>query len=200
MYAYMRGELAEINPDHVVLDVNGIGYRIYLPTRYFDRLVVGENVKIFTHLSVREDAMVLYGFLSKDDLTMFKLLIGVSGIGPKGGIAILSMYNADDIRFAILSGDAKTISKASGIGPKTAQRVIIDLKDKVSLEEAIEAKFENENTQTSGSALSQARNDAILALNALGYSQAESLKVVSKIDITPEMDVEDILRLALKNM
>lgn len=199
MYAYMRGELVELNLDHIVLDVNGIGYQIYIPTRYYDTLVIGETVKIYTYLSVREDAMVLYGFLSKDDLDIFKLLIGVSGIGPKGGVAILSMYSSDDIRFAILSGDSKTISKASGIGPKTAQRVIIDLKDKVSLEETIEKKF-NEEPSSINNQLSQARNDAILALNALGYSQAESLKVVSKLDISPDMDVEDILRLALKSM
>lgn len=144
--------------------------------------------------------MILYGFLSKDDLEIFKLLITVSGIGPKGGLAILSTLPADDLRFAILSGDSKAISKAPGIGAKTAQRVILDLKDKLSLEDAFEKKLENQASGAAVSMNSAVKNDAVMALNALGYSSTESLKAVSKVDITEDMDVEDVLKLALKNM
>lgn len=140
------------NIDSIVVEAAGVGYLIYIPTQYFDMLPdEGEDVKIYTYLCVREDAMILYGFLSKDDLEIFKLLITVSGIGPKGGLAILSTLPADDLRFAILSGDSKAISKAPGIGAKTAQRVILDLKDKLSLEDAFEKKLEN---QASGAAVS----------------------------------------------
>ena len=144
--------------------------------------------------------MILYGFLSKDDLEIFKLLNTVSGIGPKGGLAILSTLSADDLRFAILSGDSKAISKAPGIGAKTAQRVILDLKDKLSLEDAFEKKLENQASGVAASMNSTVKNDAVMALNALGYSSTESLKAVSKVDITEDMDVEDVLKLALKNM
>ena len=201
MYAYIKGELAEKNIDHIVVEAGGIGYLIYVPAQSIDYLPdEGDQIKVYTYLYIREDAMVLYGFLTKDDLEIFKMLITVSGIGPKGGLGILSTLSADDLRFAILSGDSKTISKAPGIGAKTAQRVIIDLKDKMSLEEAFEKKLENNADGVQKTLNSSIKNDAVLALSALGYSSAESLKAVSKVDITEDMDVEDVLKLALKNM
>lgn len=201
MYAYIKGELAEKNIDHIVVEAGGIGYLIYVPAQSIDYLPdEGDQIKVYTYLYIREDAMVLYGFLTKDDLEIFKMLITVSGIGPKGGLGILSTLSADDLRFAILSGDSKTISKAPGIGAKTAQRVIIDLRDKMSLEEAFEKKLENNADGVQKTLNSSTKNDAVLALSALGYSSAESLKAVSKVDITDDMDVEDVLKLALKNM
>lgn len=201
MYVYIKGELAEKNIDHIVVEAGGIGYLIYVPAQSIDYLPdEGDQIKVYTYLYIREDAMVLYGFLTKDDLEIFKMLITVSGIGPKGGLGILSTLSADDLRFAILSGDSKTISKAPGIGAKTAQRVIIDLKDKMSLEEAFEKKLENNADGVQKTLNSSIKNDAVLALSALGYSSAESLKAVSKVDITDDMDVEDVLKLALKNM
>lgn len=201
MYAYIKGELAEKNIDHIVVEVGGIGYLIYVPAQSIDYLPdEGDQIKVYTYLYIREDAMVLYGFLTKDDLEIFKMLITVSGIGPKGGLGILSTLSADDLRFAILSGDSKTISKAPGIGAKTAQRVIIDLKDKMSLEEAFEKKLDNNADGVQKTLNSSTKNDAVMALSALGYSSAESLKAVSKVDITDDMDVEDVLKLALKNM
>jgi Holliday junction DNA helicase RuvA len=200
MYSYIRGPLAEIETDHIVIDVNGIGYNIYVPVNCYDYLPgLGEECKIHTYLHVREDAMILYGFLTKDDLELFKQLITVSGIGPKGAIGILSALSADDLRFAILAGDSKAISKAPGIGAKTAQRVILELKDKMSLEDAFEKKSDHVIAQHI-SVNNQVKNDAVLALNALGYSSSESLKAVSKVDITPDMDVEDVLKQALKQM
>ena len=201
MYSYIKGELAEINTDHIVIDVNGIGYMIYISSQALDYLpAIGETIKVHTYLYMREDAMILYGFLTKDELEIFKLLITVSGIGPKGGLAILSTLSADDLRFAVLSGDSKAIAKAPGVGSKTAQRVIIDLKDKLSLEDAFEKKLEHENEKINIASNSQVKNDAVMALNALGYSSSESLKAVSKVEITEEMDVEDVLKAALKHM
>lgn len=201
MYSYIKGELAEVNTDHIVIDVGGIGYMIYIPAQSLNYLPgIGEMLKVHTYLYMREDAMILYGFLTKDDLEMFKLLITVSGIGPKGGLAVLSTLSSDDLRFAVLSGDSKAISKAPGIGSKTAQRVIIDLKDKLSLEDAFEKKLEHENEKINVSSNSQIKNDAVMALNALGYSSTESLKAVSKVEITDDMDVEDVLKAALKHM
>ena len=200
MYAYIKGELAEINTDHIVIEAGGIGYQVFISLQTFDYLPsVGENLKIYTYLYLREDAMILYGFLTKDDLELFKLLISVSGIGPKGGLAILSTLEADDLRFAILSGDAKAISKAPGVGGKTAQRVILELKDKLSLEAAFEAKTEHvqKNAAAAGGSV---KNDAVMALTALGYSSTESLKAVSAVEITEDMDVEEVLKAALKHL
>ncbi len=200
MYAYIKGELAEINTDHIVVEAGGIGYQVFISLQTFDYLPsVGEDLKIYTYLYLREDAMILYGFLTKDDLELFKLLISVSGIGPKGGLAILSTLEADDLRFAIISGDAKAISKAPGVGGKTAQRVILELKDKLSLEDAFEAKTEHvqKNAAAAGGSV---KNDAVMALTALGYSSTESLKAVSAVEITEDMDVEEVLKAALKHL
>ena len=200
MYSYIRGPLAEVELDHIVIDVYGVGYTIYIPTNCMEYLPgIGEECKIHTYLYVREDAMMLYGFLTKDDLDLFKQLISVSGIGPKGALGILSALPADDLRFAILAGDSKAIAKAPGIGAKTAQRVILELKDKMSLEDAFEKKLDHEKVMVASSN-NQVKNDAVLALTALGYSSSESLKAVSKVEITPEMDVEAVLKLALKYM
>lgn len=199
MYAYIKGELAETDADSVVIEAGGIGYRVFVPAKAYEYLpAVGEEIKVYTYLHLREDALVLYGFLTKDDLALFKQLIAVGGIGPKGGLAILSAMDADELRFAVLSGDARTIARAPGVGTKTAQRVILELKDKLSLEEAFEKKAEH-RTAPAGSA-SSVKNDAVLALTALGYSSAESLRAVSAVEITEEQSVEDVLRAALKRM
>lgn len=201
MYAYIKGELAEINIDHIVIETGGIGYQIFIPGQTFEYLpAIGEELKVYTYLYLREDAMILYGFLTKDDLELFKLLISVSGIGPKGGLAILSTLDADDLRFAVLSGDAKAIAKAPGVGGKTAQRVILELKDKMSLEDAFEKKTQHVQETANAPAAGSVKNDAVLALTALGYSSTESLKAVSHVEITDSMDVEDVLKAALKHI
>jgi Holliday junction DNA helicase RuvA len=200
MYSYIKGELTEINIDHIVIEAGGIGYQIFISAQTFDYLpAIGEETKVYTYLYLREDAMILYGFLTRDDMELFKKLISVSGIGPKGGLAILSTLDADDLRFAILSGDAKAIAKAPGVGAKTAQRVILELKDKMSLEEAFEKKTEHvRDAQSSGNNL--VKNDAVMALTALGYSSTESMKAVSSVAITEDMEVEDVLKAALKKL
>ncbi len=202
MYSYIKGILTDMEEDLIVVEAGGIGYNIYTTGQTFNYLPsVGEEVKIYTYLHIREDAMILYGFLTKDDLRVFKLLIGVNGIGPKGALAILSVMTTDDLRFAVLGDDAKAISKAPGIGAKTAQRLILELKDKLSLEDAFEQKLAN--TQMKEEAKNHAKgakNEAVQALVALGYSSSEALKALNGIEITEDTDVEDILKAALKNM
>ena len=201
MYAYIKGVLADVEEESVVVEAGGIGYRIYTTGQTFDYLpVVGEEVKLYTYLNVREDAMILYGFLTKDDLRVFKLLIGVNGIGPKGALAVLSVMTTDDLRFAILGDDAKAIAKAPGVGAKTAQRVIIELKDKLSLEDAFEQKLANQAQKAELNPAVGVKNEAILALTSLGYSQSEALKVLQGIEISPDDQVEDVLKMALKQM
>ncbi len=202
MYSYIKGELSEIVAEnHIVVENGGIGYNIYIPGQVLSLLPgVGEEVKIYTYLCVREDAFILYGFLTRDDLNVFKLLIGVSGIGPKGALAILSVMSTDDLRFAVLSDDAKAIAKAPGVGNKTAQRLIIELKDKLSLEDAFEQKLSHTQEAVSGNGLKGIRNEAVEALVSLGYSSTEALKVLRDIEITEDSSVEDILKQALKQM
>ncbi len=202
MYSYIKGELSEIVAEnHIVVENGGIGYNIYIPGQVLSLLPgVGEEVKIYTYLCVREDAFILYGFLTRDDLNVFKLLIGVSGIGPKGALAILSVMSTDDLRFAVLSDDAKAIAKAPGVGNKTAQRLIIELKDKLSLEDAFEQKLSHTQEAVSGNGLKGIRKEAVEALVSLGYSSTEALKVLRDIEITEDSSVEDILKLALKQM
>lgn len=137
--------------------------------------------------------MILFGFLTKDDLFVFRLLLGVSGIGPKGALAILSVMTTDDLRFAVLGDEAKAIAKAPGVGAKTAQRLILELKDKLSLEDAFEQKLAKNDNPVQNKAKG-AKNEAIEALVALGYSSSEALKALNGIEITDDTDVEDILK------
>ncbi|KAB1439787.1 Holliday junction branch migration protein RuvA [Candidatus Galacturonibacter soehngenii] len=202
MLSYIKGEIIDIEEDLLILESNDIGYNIRISGQTASNLPsVGNHVKIYTYMHVREDAIQLFGFISKDDLNVFKLLIGVSGIGPKGALGILSVLSADDIRFAVLSDDVKTISKAPGIGTKTAQRMIIELKDKLKLEDAFEQKLENNKQEgLNQSKKDGAKGEAVLALTALGYSNSEALKAVKEADITEDMDSETILKAALKKL
>ena len=200
MYSYIKGQLAEIEEDKIVVETGGIGYNIYTTGQTFQYLPpVGEDVKVYTYLHLREDIMILYGFLSKDELKVFKLLLGVNGIGPKGALAILSVMTTDDLRFAVLGDDAKAIAKAPGVGAKTAQRLILELKDKLKLEDAFEQKLSHVQAETTTN-VNGVKNEAVQALVALGYSSSEALKAMNGIELTPDMEVEDLLKAALKNM
>lgn len=203
MISYVKGELVQILDISAVLDVNGIGLQIFLTGRDLGNLPpVGDELKVHTYFLVKEDAMQLYGFLRPDDLMVYKMLISVNGIGPKAAMGILSALTADDIRFAVLSGDDKTISKAPGIGKKTAQKLILELKDKFSLEEAFDKRLENQNSASSpaGGIMNDARTEAVEALTALGYSNSDALRAVRKAAVSDDMDTEAILKAALKNM
>lgn len=200
MYAYLKGTVEEVTEENLVLEVNQVGYNIRISGRTAQLLgKIGSFVKIYVYTLVREDAFHLYGFLTRDDLQLFKKLITVNGIGPKGGLAILSVMSADELRFAILAGDAKAIAKAPGVGAKTAERVILDLKDKISLEDVLDT------ASSSGSSLSRQdtaneRNEAVEALVALGYSASDALRAVKQAAVTEKASVEEILKSALKYM
>lgn len=203
MIAYVKGTLEEYGEDSVVLDVNGIGYRIRIPSRVLEVLPpLGTTIKLHTYYYVREDTQSLFGFQDKEDLAMFKLLLNVSGVGPKGALGILSFLSASALKLAVIAKDSKMISKAPGIGAKTAQRILIDLKDKVTIEEAFSAQEENSVVKagTGAAPVNSARNDAIEALTALGYGPSESYKAVNMVEITEDMDSEQILKAALKNL
>lgn len=199
MLAFIKGRLIETGTDYVVLDNQGIGYLIYTPLSVLENLPpIGQNIKMYTYMYVREDQLTLYGFLTRDDLKIFKLLIGVSGIGPKGALGLLSRISPNEFRFAVMSGDSKTIAKAPGIGPKTAQKLIIELKDKLKLEDMFEGDSEENADAARGG--SSAEKETIMALAALGYSETEAFRAVQKVGASSDMDSETLLKLALKQM
>lgn len=200
MIGYIRGSIEEIEEWGLVIDRGGIGFRIFMPGALLAQQVrIGDEVKIFTYLHVKEDAMQLYGFFTKDDLEVFKLLLNVNGIGPKAALGVLSGLTADELRFAVLSDDAATIAKAPGIGKKTAQKLILELKDKFSLEEAFESKLSHVQEKSAGS-MQDGTSEAVQALVALGYSNTEALQAVRKVEGSGEMDTEEILKAALKHL
>ena len=202
MISFIRGELCDIEEQKAIVDVNGVGYGIYMPQQALSLLPpMGQQVKIHTYLNIREDAMQLFGFLTKEDLNVFRLLIGVNGIGPKAGLNILSCLSPDELRFAVLSGDAKAISATPGIGKKTAEKLILELKDKLNIEDMLEHAAHGGDSEDLASGTDTASNtmqaEAVQALTALGYGSAESLRAVKKS--SPECSsVEDILKEALK--
>lgn len=201
MISYIRGPLVEIDEDMIVVEAGAVGYNIRVPLSVLEGLpAVGKEVRIYTYLQVREDAMNLYGFLSRQDLTMFKKLLGVSGIGPKGALGLLSAMRPDALRLAVISGDAKAIAKAPGIGSKTAQRIILDLKDKISVDQFLAPRNGGEESRDSAAGLSQAGKEAVEALVALGYSPMEAARAVGKTEITQEMTGEEVLKASLRHL
>lgn len=203
MYAYIKGTLTEITEDAVVVETGGIGYNIKVSTTTADLLPgIGSEVKVYTYTLVREDAFCLYGFLTRDDLDIFKKLITVSGIGPKGGLAILSVMSADALRFAVMAGDSKAIAKAPGIGAKTAERVILDLRDKISVEDTLRSVGAAGDAAdvSAGTADNRMKREAIEALVALGYSASDATAAVKKVDVGEDATSESILKMALKYM
>lgn len=204
MYAYIKGTLEEITEDAVIVEAGGVGYNIKVSTATAQLLPgAGSQVKIYTYTLVREDAFSLYGFLTRDDLEIFKRLITVSGIGPKGGLAILSVMSADSLRFAVMAGDAKAIAKAPGIGVKTAERVILDLRDKISLEDTLRGLGTPGDAGVqagSGAEDNLMKREAIEALVALGYSASDATAAVKKVDAGADATSESILKQALKHM
>lgn len=204
MIGYIKGQLEEVMEGAIIVDNNGIGYEILVPMSVIDKMPSrGTEVKIYTYMHVREDALQLFGFMTRDDLEVFKLLITVSGIGPKGALGILGVMSADDVRFAVMAEDAKTISKAPGIGAKTARKLIIELKDKLKLKDVIEDALDRGEMAVSENMSGvdkQIIGDAVEALTALGYNASDAMKAVRMVEITDDMTVEMLLKLSLKNM
>jgi len=183
--------------DSIVVEANGVGYRIYTPFSTLEKIgQVGETVKVFTHLHVREDAMTIYGFLTQEELGMFELLISVSGVGPKAALSLISTVSPSRFGLAVITGDANTIVKAQGIGKKIAQRIILELKDKIKKEQ-LESFDSDTDTSSIPAEGDSARSEAVSALMFLGYNHAEARKAVSSV-YSEEMDVELIIKKALQ--
>lgn len=201
MIAFIKGILADVTENTVVIESGGIGYEIFVPQTVYGIIPeIGGELKLHTYMQVREDDISLFGFRTKDDLNVFKLLITVSGIGPKGAVGILSAMSADDLRFAVMSDDAKAIAKAPGIGAKTAGKVILELKDKLVFKSKAEENIVLSQTSAVRNIDNSVRDDAVAALVALGYSPSEAMKAVKDVEITPDMTSEDVLRLGLKHI
>ncbi|MBQ6094935.1 MAG: Holliday junction branch migration protein RuvA [Lachnospiraceae bacterium] len=203
MIGFVHGILEYVSEELAILDVGGIGYNIHISADTASKMPgLGEEAKLYTYTSVREDAIWLYGFLTRQDLEIFKKCITVSGIGPKGALSILSVMDADTLRYAIMAGDKKAISKAPGVGPKMAERLILELKDKVSIDDDMIGR---EIAQTAtGNPLMAAdtpeKKEAVEALVALGYGQTESVRAVNAVPGVESMDSGSILKAALKKM
>lgn len=203
MIAFIRGILSEVLENSVLIDCHGMGYEVWIPARSFGRLpAIGNEVKLYTWLQVREDAVTLYGFTGKEELDTFKLLIGVSGIGPKGALGILSAITSDDLRFAVMMEDEKTIAKTPGIGPKTAKKLILELKDRFrqmdsrrdfTMPDAVSETGVQDGTK-------QIVADAIEALKALGFSATDAARAVNAVPLTEEMGTDAVIKQALKQM
>ncbi len=205
MISYIRGTLTELNPDNIVVEAAGVGYGINVPASVIAELPPkGTEVKIYTYFSVKEDSQSLYGFITKEDEEMFRQLISVNGVGPKGALAILTVLKPDDLRMAVMAGDAKSISRAQGIGKRTAERIILELRDKVAAPGFVSGMAEGASISLGNAshAVFSAGpvSEAIDALTMLGYSRVDAGKAVSAVTLTDGMTTEDVLKQALKNI
>ena len=208
MISFLQGTIEEIEDGSAVIGVGGIGFQVLVSSETVQRLSMmgrGAEVRIYTFTYLREDMIALFGFLNRDELELFKRLITVSGIGPKGGLSLLSAFSADDLRFAILSGDVKTISRAPGIGKKTAERLVIDLRDKINLSDSGThqdlSSYSSLGAGGAGEAAASSESEAIEALTALGYARVDAARAVRKAAAEAGTeDTEAILKAALKYM
>ena len=198
MYYYISGELVLADPVNAVIDAQGVGYRIYISGTTLGKIAgkIGSNVRLYTHLSVREDAMELYGFYTQEELASFRMLISVSGVGAKSAISILSLMSPERFAQAVVNGDAKAIAKAQGIGSKTAQRIILELKDKIGKELSSDDDYVGDTVATSSSSSNiAAATDGLLVL---GYTRSEAAYALKGLD--PSLDVEVLIRNALSKL
>ncbi len=201
MISYIRGILAEKGPEGIVVEAGGIGYFIRVPLSVLEHLpAAGEECRIFTSMQVKEDDVSLFGFLSRDELEMFRMLIGVNSIGPKGALSILSALGLQELRSAILTGDAKRIARAPGIGIKTAQKAVLDLKDRIRPEDVLAPVGDFAAEDASFGIAGTAAKEAVQALVALGYSAQEAARAVGKVDVTGDMDTEAVLKASLRHL
>jgi Holliday junction DNA helicase RuvA len=193
MIHHLKGKLVEKNPTYVVVECGGVGYFVNISLHTFSKITDEENISLFTHLQVKEDSHTLYGFSEKSERQIFRLLLSVSGIGSSTARTMLSSLNPAQIRDAIASGDVATIQSIKGIGAKTAQRVILDLKDKVlKVYDIDEVSVSSNNTN---------KEEALSALEVLGFSRRQSEKIVDKVLLQDSsLSVENIIKLALKNL
>lgn len=200
MLAYITGTLEEIQEDSVVIDNQGMGYHIYISAMDLNQLPgLGQKLKLHLHMITREDDISLYGFHSRDALYLFRLLISVSGIGPKAGMAVLSALSVNELQMAIVSGDVKALTKANGVGTKGAQRIIMELKDRIDLDSMLVPRQEEAGSgRIPGS--SDTVTAAAMALTSLGYSQMEAMQAIRRVEQSEGMTEEELLKVALKKM
>lgn len=197
MLAYIKGTITDIGSDEIIVETGGVGFLVFTSSQATTRLTKNQQAIIYTHLNVREDDMSLFGFLTKEERSIFRMLINVSGVGPKSALSIQSCLSVDELRMAVLSDDYKAIAKANGIGPKTAQRLIIELRDKFHLEDVLDSYEEN---TTDTSVPEDLISEAAMALSSLGYSNVEALRAIKKVPNSEGMTVEQLLKAALKNI
>ncbi len=196
MFEYIKGLVTFIEPDCIIIENNNIGFRINTSSYSSSRLKLNDEVKIYTHLNIKEDDMSLFGFYTKDELIVFKMLISISGIGPKGALAILSSLSVDELRMAVLSDDYKAIARANGVGPKTAQRLIIELRDKFKLEDVLSFS----TADCTKNDCNDIVTETAMALTSLGYTNVEALRAIKKVPQNDNMSPEELLKLALKHI
>lgn len=202
MLAFIKGRIVDVGYEKVIVENQGIGYNILVPTNLLGNMRIGEEIQLFTYMNVREDGISLYGFLKRNQLELYKLLLMVNGVGPKAAMNILSKMSVDELQSAIVSEDAKAIAKTPGIGAKTAARIILDLKDKVTIEDVLSTAMDKTIAinQAENDSFGQLRNDALEALVALGYSPSESMRAVKSVEISEEDNSQSVLKKALKRM
>jgi holliday junction DNA helicase RuvA len=196
MIGFIKGNVDYLGNDHCIVDNNGIGYRIFMPFGQLALLKVGQEVKAFTYLAVRDDALLLYGFLTRDYYSLFLQLISVSGIGPKVALGMLSAAKPDEFYLAIQSRDLKFLTKLPGIGKKTAERLLLELKDKIGGTDGDDLDFVDSTGTLTGTVV----DDAMAALVTLGYTNSEIIPVIKQIQDRDTMKSEEIIRQALKLM
>ena len=200
MIGFVNGAIEEMYEDRVLIDCGFMGYNIFVCGNVLESCSIGQEIKLYTYLNVREDAMNLFGFLSKDELKVFKLLITVNGIGPKGALAILTIMSPNDLRYAIMTEDSKLISKAPGVGAKTAQKVILELKDKLDMDAVVNIIDDDIFKRNNDNVHNEIIEEAVEALVSLGYTQKEITKIIKSCDITECKTTEDVIKLVLKNI
>ena len=199
MITFLYGKLESALPTQAIVDVNGVGYEVFIPLSSYDKLpAVGQPVRILTHLAVREDAHVLYGFMTAAERDLFRLLVNhVSGIGPKLALSVLSGMSVTNFKAAVVNSDTAAISKISGLGKKTAERIVLELKDKLG----VAAAWEAATAANAPTPEQEQANEAVLALIALGYKQIEAHKIIRELQQGGEAkSVEELVKLALKKM
>ncbi len=203
MIGYIKGTIEGITQDSVLVENQGIGYRIYTSSMVLGQIgTMHQEILLFTYMNVREDGIYLYGFPTTEELDTFKLLLSISGIGPKVALAILSVLSVKDLSLAIMAGDVKTITKANGVGKRGAERVIMELKDKLTIEDVFgeENDYNNADASVGVSGNSNSMEDTVLALVSLGYSEFEAIKAIKQIPGAEQMESEELLKAALKKM
>lgn len=199
MFAYIKGKLDYKHNDYIVVEANGVGYKIHTALSTIESIgSVGSDVRVYTHLYVREDIMSLFGFTTQEELGMFELLISVSGVGPKAAISVISSVSPSKFGLAVITDDTKTLTKAQGIGNKMAQRIILELKDKIKKEQLVYSGDSRQEEALNGRQGSRT-SEAVNALMVLGYTSIEASRAVASV-YSEEMELEDIIRTALKGL